>query len=47
MHETLKFHFTPVDTPKPDEQNPHAKASTEVAEVVEAMRAAFGEPSRI
>ncbi len=43
MHETLKFHFTPVDTPQPDQANPHAKASTEVAEVVEALRAAFGE----
>lgn len=43
MHETLKFHFTPVEAPKPGEENPHAQASTEVAEVVEAMRAAFGE----
>lgn len=43
MPETLKFHFTPVDTPQPDQANPHAKASTEVADVVEALRAAFGE----
>ncbi len=43
MHETLKFHFTPVDTPQPDQANPHAKASTEVAGVVEALRGEFGE----
>ena len=43
MHETLKFHFTPVDTPQPDQANPHEKASTEVSDVVEAMRGALGE----
>lgn len=43
MHETLKFHFTPVDTPLPDQENPHAKATTRVADVVEALRTQFGE----
>ena len=43
MPETLNFHFTPVDTPRPDQANPHAKASTHVPEVVEALRAQFGE----
>ena len=38
----LKFHFTPADTPSGDEANPHAKASTEVADTVEALREAFG-----
>ncbi len=41
--ETLRFHFTPVDTPQPDQANPHAKASTEVADIVEALRGEFGE----
>ena len=43
MPETLKFHFTPVDTPQPDQDNPHAKASTEVSGVVEALRGEFGD----
>ena len=43
MSETLKFHFTPVDTPKPDQDNPYAKASTEVSGVVEVLRGEFGE----
>ncbi len=43
-HETLKFHFTPVETPRPDQGvNPHAKATTHVPEVVEALRGQFGE----
>jgi NADH-quinone oxidoreductase subunit C len=42
--ETLKFHFTPVGGPTGREQaNPHAKASTEVVETVEALRERFGE----
>ncbi len=41
--ETLKFHFTPVDPPKADAANPHAKASTNVPEVVEALKAHLGE----
>ncbi len=28
MPETLNFHFTPVDTPRPDQDNPHAKSTT-------------------
>ena len=43
MPETLKFHFTPVDTPRPDEDNPHAKASTQISEVVDALREKFEE----
>lgn len=42
--ETLKFHFTPVDTPTPlDGANPHAKATTHVPGLVDALRARFGE----
>ena len=41
--ETLNFHFTPVDTPLPDQDNPHAKSTTHVPEVVEALRAQWGE----
>ncbi|GIV58904.1 MAG: NADH-quinone oxidoreductase subunit C [Rhodothermaceae bacterium] len=45
QHETLKFHFTPVDPPKPgaDLSNPHAKKTTFVPEVVEALRERFGD----
>ena len=43
MSETLKFHFTPVDGPQPGQDNPHAKASTYVPEVIEALREQFGE----
>lgn len=42
-HETLKFHFTPVDEPRPGQENPHAKRTTHVPEVVEALREQFGE----
>ncbi len=45
-HETLSFHFTPVDPPSADSQNPHAKATTNVPEVVEALREEFGEDVR-
>ncbi|MDE2835753.1 MAG: NADH-quinone oxidoreductase subunit C [Bacteroidota bacterium] len=38
MSETLKFHFTPVDSPKGGESNLHAKDSTAVADVIEALR---------
>lgn len=44
--QTLPFHFTPVDTPRPDQDNPHAKAATHVPDVVEALRAQFGEAIR-
>ena len=42
--EALKFYFTPVDPPRegaPD--NPHAKSTTDVPEVVEALSEQFGE----
>lgn len=43
-HETLKFHFTPVDTPVPDEApNPHAKETTQVEDVVKALGEHFGD----
>ena len=43
--ETLKFHFTPAETPRPEEAeaNPHVKATTHVPDVVEALRERFGE----
>ena len=42
-HEELKFYFTPVDEPYEDaEENPHAKRTTQVKEVVEALREKFG-----
>ena len=43
--ETLAFHFTPVEPPTPEEgaANPHAQPTTDVPEVVEALREAFGE----
>jgi NADH-quinone oxidoreductase subunit C len=42
---TLAFHFTPVDGPRGtgDEKNPHAKDTTFVPEVVEALRERFGD----
>ncbi|MDX1547744.1 MAG: NADH-quinone oxidoreductase subunit C [Rhodothermales bacterium] len=44
-HETLKFHFTPVEPPTPEEAaaNPHAQPTTHVPEAVEALRDRFGE----
>jgi len=44
-HETLKFEFTPLDPPRPEQatQNPHAKKTTWVPEVVEALKEVFGE----
>ncbi len=42
-HEALKFYFTPVDSARADEENPHVQASTHVPEVVEALRDEFGE----
>ncbi len=43
--QVLKFYFTPVAAPSSDEatQNPHAKATTQVADVIEALREEFGE----
>lgn len=43
MSETLKFHFTPTATPRGDEENPHAKSTTHVPDVIEALREAFGD----
>lgn len=43
-NETLKFHFTPVGAPTGREDaNPHAKATTDVVETVDALRERFGE----
>lgn len=40
--QTLKFHFTPVDPVTPlTPENPHAKATTQVDDVVQALRTAF------
>ena len=42
--EVLKFHFTPVAAPHGKvETNPHAKQTTQVADVIEALREALGE----
>ncbi len=42
--QTLKFLFTPVAPPKEEPApNPHAKATTQVSEIIEALRAEFGE----
>lgn len=41
--QTLKFFFTPVDEPKADAANPHVKASTQVPEVLVALRSKFGD----
>ncbi|MFP4229331.1 MAG: NADH-quinone oxidoreductase subunit C [Salinivenus sp.] len=42
--EELRFHYTPSDGPKPEQEtdNPHAKDTTRVPEVIEALREAFG-----
>jgi len=42
-HQTLKFFFTPVDPPKPDAPNPHAKDTTFVPDVLEALRHRFSD----
>ena len=43
-HEALKFYFTPVDEPFADApENPHAKRTTQVQDVIEALREAFDE----
>jgi NADH-quinone oxidoreductase subunit C len=43
QRQTLKFFFTPVDPPKAGMANPNTQRSTYVPEVVEALRARFGE----
>ena len=40
-HQTLKFFFTPVDPPKPEQPNPHAKSSTFVPETIASLRERF------
>ena len=42
-HEALNFHFTPLDEAQPDDDNPHAKATTHVPDVVEELRDTFGD----
>ncbi len=46
MSESLKFFFTPVDEPLGSPANPHAKATTFVPEVIDALRARFGDAVR-
>jgi NADH-quinone oxidoreductase subunit C len=46
QHETLKFFFTPVDEPRPDAPNPHAKQTTFVPDVVAALQERFGDAVR-
>ena len=42
--ESLKFHFTPTDPPKEERApNPHAKDTTYLPQIVEALRGQFGE----
>lgn len=43
QHEVLKFFFTPMDAPRPDRENPHAKDATWVPEVIDALRGQFGD----
>lgn len=43
QRQALKFFFTPTDAPRPDVRNPHAKSSTHVPEVIEALRGRFGD----
>ena len=42
-HEVLKFHFTPLEDASEDESNAHAKRTTHVPEVIQALVDAFGE----
>jgi len=41
--EALKFYFTPASPPLSEADNPHAKSSTQVAGVIEALREVFAE----
>jgi NADH-quinone oxidoreductase subunit C len=43
QQKTLSFQFTPVDPARQGEDNPHAKQTTYVPEVVEALQAEFGD----
>jgi NADH-quinone oxidoreductase subunit C len=40
---TLPFLFTPVDSHRPGETNPHVQETTQVSDVIDALRAKFGE----
>jgi NADH-quinone oxidoreductase subunit C len=43
-HEELRFHYTPLDRRQADdEDNPHAKATTNIPEIIEALRGEFGD----
>jgi len=43
--EALKFHYTPAAEARPDQKqdNPHAKGTTHVPEVIDALKGEFGE----
>lgn len=43
--EKLRFHYTASDEPRPEQEadNPHAKDTTHVPEVIDALRTEFGE----
>lgn len=45
-HQALKFFFTPVDEPRKDEANRHAKTTTRVPEVIRALQDRFGDDVR-
>ncbi len=42
-HSTLSFQFTPVDSPKEDADNPHAKDTTLVPDELEALKSEFAD----
>lgn len=43
--EALRFHYTATDEPHPEQEtdNPHAKETTRVPEIIDALRSEFGE----
>ena len=41
MPESLKFHFTPADDARANEDNVHVKASTDVSDTVEILKNEF------
>ena len=43
QNKTLSFQFTPVDAAEGGEPNPHAKNTTFVPDIVEALRSEFGD----
>ena len=42
-HQSLKFFFTPVDPARPNAPNPHAKQTTNVPDVIAALRERFAD----